>query len=586
MKAIRFLDRATLLLPAIGFGCVLLGRCLLWGNVADDEQLAFSFSLIFFAVFSAALYFCWKKELAIRLLENRRLLPILFGLALLMRIGTVLVFHHLTPKTDSATYLSITELYNSVIRTSAPGSAAVLAVVLWLLLFGLFLCLLPRVRHRPKMQWLRRWGRWVPLAAAAVVALLSLLIQNGLVPGKDYFSVPFAQSVTPNILTSYMSVFPHFLGYPSMLVWADVMTFHLFTPVTLAQVTNVVLSLMTGGFLTLTARNLRGRKTGLLALLIWTLWPSQFLYVATPLAEVTYVFWLMAAFCAASFAVKHRDRPKRALFPLCCAAVLCALANFIRPFAMVALLALLIWFALSTLSRRPPKRELWIPAAALGACLFLFFGLGAFSRLMETKAIGREPAGFAMGWNVLDGSHEASLGKWNAEDAAVFKPLYEQVQRGELTPDQLHRQLFDLGVTRMKDRGLANWPFWGKKILDLWSRDEVAFTHAAAMKPELGLQDNAVSYHLVRGLCNGFYMAMLLCLVIGLTLRFRRAPKRPVQFGFGNALLLYILGMALAHMILEQSQRYAYPAISLMIVVLADLSIEFLRKPEEKPYRS
>jgi hypothetical protein len=63
-------------------------------------------------------------------------------------------------------------------------------------------------------------------------------------------------------------------------------------------------------------------------------------------------------------------------------------------------------------------------------------------------------------------------------------------------------------------------------------------------------------------------MAMVLFLIISLIKQFVRSFQQSAKFDFLYILLTYILGMAAAHMILEQGQRYAFPAIALIAIAL------------------
>jgi len=291
-----------------------------------------------------------------------------------------------------------------------------------------------------------------------------------------------------------------------------------------------------------------------------------------PLAEIPYVFCLTGVLCVASFAYKHRANKRLAALLMLYTTLCCAFANFIRPLAILLFIAILLWLALASLRQAGAKRNLPRAAGLIACCVLLFFGVGSFLRLAQEKVVGREPAGFAMGWNLLDGSNADALGKWNAEDNAIFSPVYQQVQRREITPDELHRELFAIGMERYTSRGLGNLPFWGAKIVDLWGKDEVGFTYPIRMKQDYGFQNMEPFYSGLRGFNNGFYMAMVLYMVCLLVKRFRSSFHAPESFWFVYLPLLYILGMVVSHMILEQGQRYSFPAVAMMALIIGLLS--------------
>ena len=561
MKFNHLITRIAMLLPAMGFGGVLLFRCVLWDQVPAHSRHSFYYALLFFAFFVPALFWLRRKGAISWLNAQKWFFPALWGFLFSSRLIVFLCFRHLTPMDDAVTYLRIA---SDIIR-GRERSIALLGVTFWILIFLAAAVILLR-RKRIISDKMCTSCKWTFLCLTAIIALSAILISNRILPGRDFRLFP--PMIREEILSSYISVFPHFLGYPLMIVLTHIMGFGSFSLVTDAQLLNLFLSICIGVFLYYTARNTAGPNAGKLALLIWAVWPSQIFYTAIPLSEISYVFFLTSVLCLASFSVKYHGNKSKASIILLYTAVLCALSNFIRPLAVVLLGAIFLWFILSGTKQHNKKTHVLFTCGLTAGCLILYIGCATALHLLRENAIGREPAGFTMGWSMLDGNHEATLGRWNAEDAALFKPLYEQVQRGEITPDELHRTLFSIGLERIKERGLSNISFWGRKILDMWGRDEIALTYPVSMKPSLGIQNHVTLFNLLRGFCNGFYMAMLLLFTVALIRRFVRSFHKPERFSLVHIPLLFVLGMAAAHMILEQGQRYAFPAVVMISLVL------------------
>ncbi len=561
----RVLNRAMLGVLLLTFTYVLVRR--LVDLTAFDAYALYTLAVLAVVVLLLALTprRLWQKVAAWRWTP-----AVLLAIGAVTRVGAVCFFGRVTPKDDAIRYMGIAERLVGNTKTYHPTLATLIPWLLGALFLGLLAsAIFVYVKRATFCRRTKLLLACLPLAAMAAAALLGLVAKSAL-PQLNY---PGQES---SIFPHYIAVFPHFLGYPAMVAGTALAGGGSLSVVAAAQVVNILLGTGCVWLVYCIASKLCGRTAGVGAMLLYVLWPAQWLYAALPLAEVPYTFLLLLTlYCITLAYQSRRDKSKLLLFSAY-AGVACAVASAVRPLAALILVAYGLWLLTALIGQWKDKALRYGLIGGFALLLVINIAGGAVTRSVTTHVIGRQPASFAMGWNMLDGSNHEALGTWNAEDNKLFTPLYKQVIEGTLAPDALHHQLFDIGVQRYTDNGLSNIKFFAQKVYAMWKTDELGLTYSvySAGMPQTEL------FTVMRGVCGGYYLALLLAFIL---LSARCIIKGVPRFDHLLFLpLLYVGGTVAAHMVLEQAQRYTFPTMSLLAIGVAGLCA-VLTKERQKP---
>ena len=159
-------------------------------------------------------------------------------------------------------------------------------------------------------------------------------------------------------------------------------------------------------------------------------------------------------------------------------------------------------------------------------------------------------------YNIYVGFNEATQGQWSAEDMDL---LFAYLSQPGTTPSQAQESLIPLLMERLGS-GIDYLRLFSSKLIAFMGNDELGGYTYRFTRPEL-----FVKLGMVIG--NIFYYGVLLLAVYGLVRMFR------IKL-LSSALLLplYVLGLTLAHMLVEVANRYHYSIIP-MIIIFAALAL-------------
>lgn len=395
-----------------------------------------------------------------------------------------------------------------------------------------------------------------PARVGALLSLLCLVVNLAWVlllrvePTVDYktfwlTAVDLAEG-RPPALAEYLALFPHILGYSAFLS----LFIRLFgaSPLVAALV-NVQLTVLSGALLYALLLHRRGMEAGVLASLLWTFCPSKLLYNTMVLSEPFYTCLLLLFL----FLVSELDRGGHKTWAWLLLAVasgaLLRGINAARPIAAIPIIAFFLWLLLL----RTGKRDWGRWAAFAGLMLAVYVILGGLWGRYERQALGEEPAG-TPGYSLYVGFNPRSFGSYSQEDMDLLTHYRYDVY-GQAAPAQ------EQMLREWKDRlgsGEVNFPrLFVKKLQTFLGNDEGgAYYSRDFISPTL--------YSILAVLSNVFYYFLLLLALTGAFRLFRERVSCCLLIA-----PMYVLGLTLAHMLVEVAGRYHYSVVPMLIVTAA-----------------
>lgn len=355
----------------------------------------------------------------------------------------------------------------------------------------------------------------------------------------------------------YLALFPHIVGYSTFL--GGFIRLFGASPM-LAPFVNLALTVISGVFIYILCLRWRGLKTAAAAGLLWALCPSKALFNAQVLSEPLYtclilLFLLIITEMHLRLSGQRKELWLWALCALVCGVVLTAI-NAARPIAAVPLIAFFIW-VLVLRSDELSDRRRWA-AWALFA-LLLCAGYSMTSRLWQShveEVLGEEPA-FNYGYSVCVGfntDEEGSFGSYSVADMERFQNYY--FGEGMSAPEAQEKMLED-AKARISSGNIDFPRLFANKIKTLLGNDEAGVYYLSS-----SLSDT--EYSVLAVLSNVYYYFIVIFALLGV-FRLWRANY------CGTALILpmFVLGLSLAHMLVEVAGRYHYSIIPMLIMLAA-----------------
>lgn len=463
----------------------------------------------------------------------------------------------------AALLLLVGLLAGTLLYLEHPSFAAALLAALVFL--GLLLLL--RRQRQAIFSFFRRLGS---ARSAILLAFLCLLI-NGLpllflhlTPEGDYSvfwqtACLFARRAPlPDNLHLYLCLFPHLMGYSGFLA----PFLRLFGESTAVPVLwNLVFTCLSCLLIFRLCLVWRGMDAAATAALCWILLPSKLLYNAMVLSEPFYTFLLLLFLYLTQLSEQSRSLP--AVLGLgALAGLTLRLMNLARPIAAVPLIAAVIWVLLLR-GEEMRRRELWLHRGAyLALLLAAYLALGPVSQRFLTGVLGETPSSFP-GYNIYVGFNPDTCGGYSEEDMVTFGDVLHGP--GEEDVNQTQHLMLDLALERAASVDLPRL-LLGKLRIFL-GRDESAAYHASQALSPLLLRPLLVA-------CNAWYYLLILLSVSGLWRLWRQREHSAVLL-----VPLYLIGLTLAQMLAEVSDRYHYSILPIL-AILAACSCE---KKENRP---
>ena len=351
----------------------------------------------------------------------------------------------------------------------------------------------------------------------------------------------------------YIAMYPHILGTASFL---SVFVKLFGQSVLMVSIVNVALTSLSGLLIFYICLEMADKETAAIASLFWALCPCKLMLNSLVFSEPLYTCLILAFLLMFMQLHKSIAAGDKALWGCIVEGSLLGFLlqciNIVRPIAGIILIALFIWFVMLRAEelKKLSQWKSWL--FAIAPLLFMYFSIGTIWTGHVTRLVGMEPAAMPI-YNIYVGFNEATHGQWSAEDMDL---LFNYLSQPGVTPSQAQEMLVPLLKERLTS-GMDYWELFSSKLIAFMGNDELGGYTYRFTRPEL-----FVKLGMVIG--NIFYYGVLLLSVYGLVRVFRRKI-------ISSALLLplYVLGLTLAHMLVEVANRYHYSVIPMYIIFAA-----------------
>ena len=385
-------------------------------------------------------------------------------------------------------------------------------------------------------------------AALCLVLNLAWVLLVRIEPFSDYdtyWQTAVALAVGAEIPNAwYIAMYPHILGTASFLS----LFVRLFGASVLAvAVVNVLLTTLSCLLVYGIARRLSDRGIALIAALGWAVCPCKLMLNSLVFSEPLYTcLILLFLYLLICLETRPLGLGMSALWGAGLGLLLAAV-NIVRPIAMILIIALVIWLLL--LRGRGGRWSQWLTLLAALLCVYVLTG-----KLWDrhvAAVLGMAPAAVPI-YNIYVGFNAATRGQWSADDMDL---LFSYLSQG-MTTSEAQRAMLPHLRERLAS-GLDLPLLMRQKLIAFLGDDELGGYTYRFTRPER-------FYKPLMVLGNTFYYGVLFSALAGLIKSFR-SPT----LSAGQLLPLFALGLTLAHLLVEVSNRYHYSLIPLLIIFAA-----------------
>ena len=367
----------------------------------------------------------------------------------------------------------------------------------------------------------------------------------------------------------YVSMFPHVFGYPVVLSWI----LGIFgESVYNALLFNLVLEVGICVAVWRISRLLGGRLCGMVSLAAVSFLPSTILYSNFTASEPLFTFALLVGIWLFALSLKGSERqtqhPWLCAIELAAMAFVLAFASFIRPMAVIFLIAAVICLLpgkkdLPALPQNDIPLGLRLTSRGFKRCALVcavYFSVSSLFTMATGYAVNRQLAGSASyGYNLLVGLNLESYGGWNEADAQY---LYSAL---EATGSAQEAQLMcrDMALERLKVDPRALLNLFVHKFEVLWGNDDFGASWNILFLDQQGNLTPARESFLYQmmDVSDLYYLTLLFFSGLYGFLCFRRSPDSMY------ACLLLFCGTVALHLMVENQNRYHYHALALLCLM-------------------
>ena len=366
----------------------------------------------------------------------------------------------------------------------------------------------------------------------------------------EYWDVACALAAGTEIPDAwYVAMYPHILGTASILS----VLVRLFGPSVFAvTLLNVLLTSGICYLVWLLGKALLSERAGYLAALLWAVTPCKLMLNSLVFSEPIYTFLILLfllLFLRLEKSIENKPLPALCLAVLL--GLLLAAVNLVRPIAAILLIAAALWLLLLRGEKMASGRlwALWLAAFLLMAGVFRLSG-SLWDRHVEA-VLGQEIASVPW-YNVYVGFNEETGGRYAEEDMDLLTAYLKQGMSANEAQESM--------IPRVKERlaaGIDYKRLLSTKLFSFLGADQLGGYTYRFTRP-MGF------VKLCMVICNIFYYGVFLAGIAGVVRAFRSRA-----LGAGLLLPLYFLGLSLAHMLVEVSDRYHYSLIPVLILFAA-----------------
>ena len=367
---------------------------------------------------------------------------------------------------------------------------------------------------------------------------------------QEYWDVACALAKGTEIPDAwYVAMYPHILGTATIL---SVLLRIFGESVFAVTVFNVVLTSLSCGLIWLLGRELVSERAAFLAALLWAVTPCKLMLNSLVFSEPIYTLLILSFFLL--FLRLEKSLEAKPLPTLCLAAALGLLLtaiNLVRPISAILLIAAVLWLVFLRGEKAKSGRlwVLWLAAFLVMTGVFRMSGM-LWDRHVE-NTLGQEIASVPW-YNVYVGFNEETGGRYADADMDLLTDYLKQGQTANEAQESM--------IPHVKERLASGIDFprlFASKLFSFLGADQLGGYTYRFTRSERFVK-------LCMGVCNVFYYGMFFMAVSGIL---RMISER--SLGAGLMLPLYFLGLTLAHMLVEVSDRYHYSLIPILIIFAA-----------------
>lgn len=352
--------------------------------------------------------------------------------------------------------------------------------------------------------------------------------------------------------TEYIAMYPHILGYSTVLsLFLRVFGEH----VMVAAVLNAALTAVSAWLIFALCLRLTDLESAAFAGLLWCFFPAKLMLNSLVFSEPLYTC-LILLFLLLTAELERRQealsgRPLWGVPAGLGLGLLLRAVNIVRPIAAIVIIAFLIWLLLlrGGALKRARLWRLWLLIAVSMLFAYKLSG-GPWDRHVE-NVLGEEPATVPI-YNIYVGFNPETQGQWSAEDMDLLFS-YRRQEGGSARAAQ------ESMIPHLRERlasGIDYPALFAAKLRAFLGDDELGGYTYRFTRPELFVK-------LCMALCNVYYYFVLALALVGIP-RLRRC-----RLSAGLLPPLYALGLTLAHMLVEVSNRYHYSLIPVFVMLAA-----------------
>ncbi|MBC2148292.1 glycosyltransferase family 39 protein [Listeria booriae] len=346
-----------------------------------------------------------------------------------------------------------------------------------------------------------------------------------------------------NIL-DYAPFFTHILYFSTVLSWVYSFTGNF---VIAGQLFNALLTLLGAILLFKACKNVFQLPVAVMATIIFSLWPSYFMYSTLLGAEPLF----MALLALSMYIWTKLEAKKPSLFLSIVLALALVCMNYIRPLAAVILIA----FIICSLITKWEWRNFWrkyVPVVVI-FLVFLLAG-GLINKILYPFPTASNFTGYSM----YIGANEQSTGQWSEKDMKYFWSLYHE---NPDKPSNVSKKMQEKAIDRLqqttKEGRLLSFE---TKKMKIFSDEGYGY--------EWNVYNNAptIFFHsnMILAISNVIAELMILLSGIGLLIAiFCRRMKQVFLFA------LMEVGFTLSALLVEVQGRYHIPLIFVYSILVA-----------------
>jgi len=380
-------------------------------------------------------------------------------------------------------------------------------------------------------------------------------------------------------LCDYISQFPHIIGYPYILS----KIFRVFgVSVSVGLYFNLVASLISIFLAYRITRLICGKVGGMIALVLVAFWPSQILYINHLASEPVFTCMVLLSIWLCVYLFKYpfaNGKMSVCLLLNIALGVSLAIGGAIRPMSIILLIAIIICILSFQIKISGDKNRVglikrglckgWIRVLVILISYLLCLQIisGAIANTIDRELPGNS---VSFGYNFLVGLNIDSKGAWNEQDTKLLNDKFLKTDSAA----EAHKAARDEAFKRIqKDPiGIANLAL--EKYTLLWENDGYAsYWNLLFMEQQNNLTTERKT--LINGLTRWNNIYYLVCvffsLLAGISLWYKKKD------GPEHILILFFIGTAILHMILESQNRYHYDILPIFAILTAVGSIEILK---------